>query len=50
MNRKYGWQAAAAELAEVVRTAGARVAFVGVAMMAMVAAPVLLRAYVLIPW
>ena len=50
MNLKFGWRAAAAELAEVVRTAGPRVAFVGVAMMALATAPVLLRAYVFIPW
>ena len=50
MNRKSGWQAAAAELADVVRTAGPRVASVGLVIMALVAAPVLLRAYVFIPW
>jgi hypothetical protein len=37
-------------LADVVRTAGPRVAFVGAVTMALVTAPVLLRAYVFIPW
>ena len=50
MNGRYRWHAAAAELAEVVRTAGPRVAVVGVVMVAFVAAPVLLRAWVFVPW
>ena len=50
MNVKYGWHAAAAELAEGVRIAGPRVATVGVVMVVLVAAPVLLRAWFFVPW
>jgi len=50
VNGKYGWRAASAELAEDVRTDGFRVAAVGAVMVALVAAPVLLRAWVFVPW
>jgi hypothetical protein len=50
VNAKYGWHAAAVELAEVVRTAGPRVAVAGIVIGALAAAPVLLRAYVFVPW
>jgi hypothetical protein len=50
VNGKYGWHAAAAELAEAVRTAGPRVTAVGEVMVVLVAAPVLLRAWFFVPW
>jgi hypothetical protein len=50
MNGRHRWHAAAVELAEVVRTAGPRVAAAGMVMMAVAAAPVLLRAYIFLPW
>lgn len=50
MNGRYRWRAAATELAEVVRSAGPRVAAAGVVMIVLVAAPVLLRAYIFVPW
>ena len=50
MNGRHRWHAAAVELAEIVRTAGPRVAVAGIVMMAFAAAPVLLRAYTFVPW
>jgi hypothetical protein len=50
VNRRYRWHAAAVELAEVVRTAGPRVAVAGIVMVAFAAAPAILRAYTFVPW
>jgi hypothetical protein len=43
VNRKFGWQAAAAELAEVVRIAGPRVALAAIVFLVVFAVPLVAR-------
>ena len=50
MNGRYGWHAAAADVAEVVRTAAPRVAVVAAVTVMLLAVPVLLRLWVFVPW
>jgi len=45
----YRWHVAAAELAELVRTAGPRVALVGIAFLVLVALPLVVRYWVFLP-
>jgi len=45
----YRWHAAATELAEVVRMAGPRIALAGAVIVALIAAPLILRYWVLLP-
>ena len=45
----YKWRATAVELAELVHTAGPRIALLGAAFFVLVAAPLILRFWVLLP-
>jgi hypothetical protein len=49
MNGYRNWRAASSELAEIVHTAGPRVALVGIVISALVAAPMLLRMWIVLP-
>jgi hypothetical protein len=44
-----GWRAASHEVAEIVHTAGPRIALAGAVVFAMAAVPVLLRFWILVP-
>jgi uncharacterized membrane protein YdfJ with MMPL/SSD domain len=49
MREVKGWRAASHEVAELVRTAGPRIALAGAVVFVMAAAPVLLRFWVFVP-